>query len=74
MQGPFSEELDIAMFKKFNARFVVTKDSGAVGGFDEKVRAAAECHAKLIVVGRANEEEGIGFLDVLNYLRKRFVE
>lgn len=74
MQGPFSEELDIAMFKKFSARYVVTKDSGAVGGFDEKVRAAAACDAKLIVVGRASEEEGIGFSDVLNYLRERFVK
>lgn len=73
MQGPFSEELDIAMFKKFNARFIVTKDSGKVGGFDEKVKAAQVVNAKLIVIGRASEEEGIGFVDVLDYLRKRFV-
>ncbi|MDO4178261.1 MAG: precorrin-6A reductase [Phascolarctobacterium sp.] len=72
MQGPFSEELDIAMFKKFNARYIVTKDSGAVGGFDEKVRAAKACDAKLIVVGRKSEEEGICFAEVLTYLQTRF--
>ena len=41
--------------------------------FDEKVKAAQVVNAKLIVIGRASEEEGIGFVDVLDYLRKRFV-
>ena len=45
MQGPFSKELNVAMLKKYGSKFMVTKDSGAVGGFDEKVEAAAAAGA-----------------------------
>lgn len=72
MQGPFSKELNVAMFKKFGSKFVVTKDSGAVGGFDEKVEAAQAANAKLIVIGRASEETGEGFNDIVSYLQKHF--
>ncbi len=68
MQGPFSIDLNVAMLKKFKARYMVTKDSGEAGGFSDKVEAAAAAGAKLIVVGRAKEESGEGFADVLNYL------
>lgn len=36
MQGPFEEDLNIAMIKHFNAKYLVTKDSGKAGGFEEK--------------------------------------
>ena len=72
MQGPFSKELNIALFKKFRSKFVVTKDSGEVGGFAEKVEAANEAGAKLIVIGRAVEEQGKGFEEILEDLRKNF--
>ena len=58
MQGPFSKELNVATLKKFNSKFMVTKDSGEVGGFLEKVAAAQEAGAKLIVIGRTTEEQG----------------
>ena len=32
MQGPFSEELNIAMLHSTDARYLVTKDTGAAGG------------------------------------------
>ena len=72
MQGPFSKELNVAMFKKFRSKYVVTKDSGEVGGFAEKVEAANEAGAKLIVIGRAVEEQGKGFEEILEDLRKNF--
>ncbi len=72
MQGPFSKELNVALFKKFRSKFVVTKDSGEVGGFAEKVEAANEAGAKLIVIGRAVEEQGKGFDEILEDLRKNF--
>lgn len=43
----------------------MTKDSGAVGGFDEKVEAAAAAGAKLIVIGRAQEETGAGYSEIV---------
>ena len=72
MQGPFSKELNTAMFKKFRSKYVVTKDSGEVGGFAEKVEAANEAGAKLIVIGRAVEEQGKGFVEIVEDLRKNF--
>ena len=72
MQGPFSKELNVAMFKKFRSKYVVTKDSGEVGGFAEKVEAANEAGAKLIVIGRAVEEQGKGFVEIVEDLRKNF--
>jgi precorrin-6A/cobalt-precorrin-6A reductase len=52
MQGPFSQELNKAMFRDFAAAVVVTKDSGQVGGAEEKVRAAAELDLPVIVIKR----------------------
>ena len=72
MQGPFSKELNVAMFKKFCSKYVVTKDSGEVGGFAEKVEAANEAGAKLIVIGRAVEEQGKGLEEIVEDLRKNF--
>lgn len=72
MQGPFSKELNIAMLKKYKSKFMVTKDSGEVGGFAEKVEAAEEAGAKLIVIGRAVEEQGKGFVEIVEDLRKNF--
>lgn len=36
MQGPFSFALNQAMMEQFHIRWLVTKDGGAAGGFDEK--------------------------------------
>lgn len=71
MQGPFSKELNIAMLKKYHSKFMITKDSGAVGGFDEKVEAAEAAGAKLIVIGRT-KEEGSGYTEILNYLSNKY--
>lgn len=73
MQGPFSKELNIAMMKKFHSKFMVTKDSGAAGGFEEKVEAAEAAGAKLIVIGRT-KEEGTGYSDILNNLYQQFAD
>lgn len=72
MQGPFSKELNIAMLRKFQSKFMVTKDSGAAGGFDEKVEAAETAGAKLIVIGRAEVEQGKGYSDIVSFLRQRY--
>ncbi len=72
MQGPFSKELNIAMFKKFGSKYVVTKDSGTVGGFEEKVEAAEAAGAKLIVIGRASQEAGNGYSEIVSYLKQHF--
>lgn len=55
MQGPFSKELNTAMLKQFDAAYLVTKDSGKVGGFEEKLLSAREAGAKVILIGRPKE-------------------
>lgn len=55
MQGPFSKELNLAMLRAVDASYFVTKESGKSGGFLEKVQAAKEAGATLIVIGRPSE-------------------
>ena len=56
-QGPFSEESNVHHLKEFGAEFLVTKESGAVGGFYEKVSAAEKCGAELLIIRRPVEAE-----------------
>lgn len=58
MQGPFSEEMNIALIRHYGADVMITKESGTAGGFMEKVAAAEKTGARLIVVRRPPEPEG----------------
>ena len=68
MQGPFSREMNVAMLKSVDAKFLVTKDSGSKGGFGEKQAAAREAGAKLVVIGRPPQREGLNFAETLSLL------
>ena len=52
LQGPFSCELNMALFREYGADVMVTKNSGAVGGMDEKMKAAIAMKMKVVVVQR----------------------
>ena len=69
MQGPFSKELNLALLRQFDIRFLVTKDGGAAGGFGEKAAAAAEAGVKLLVIRRP-AEEGEDFDAILRHCRE----
>ncbi len=58
MQGPFSEELNAAMINSIDAKFLVTKESAASGGFEEKINACIKTNINCLVLKMA-EEEGI---------------
>lgn len=70
MQGPFSEELNLAMLKQVKASWLVTKNSGKEGGYPEKCEAAIRAGVNLVVIGRPAEhaenmmetEEAIAYL------------
>lgn len=68
MQGPFSEELNIAMLQHTKAAYFVTKESGQAGGFKEKLDAAKATGAILVVVGRP-AETGSTMEQVKRYIR-----
>jgi precorrin-6A/cobalt-precorrin-6A reductase len=59
MQGPFSFEMNLATLRQVDAKYIVTKDSGREGGFEEKMRAAKTAHATAVVVGRPSHEAGV---------------
>ncbi len=69
MQGPFSEEVNRAMFKAANARILVTKNSGAAGGFPEKVRAAQSLGMLTAVLVNQNEADGVSLEEACNVIR-----
>lgn len=73
MQGPFSVGMNAAMIKSVNAAYVVTKESGKAGGFEEKALAAMKAGAKLVVIGRPESGAlGVSFGETLDLLERRF--
>lgn len=70
MQGPFNEELNYAMLKQTNARYLVTKEAGKNGGFLEKINAAASLNIKTIIIGRPKEAEGYIYSQVIERLNE----
>lgn len=59
--GPFSETLNISLFKEYSVSYVVMKDSGDKGGTKEKLTACQKLGIKAIMIGREDE---IGVSDI----------
>ena len=64
MQGPFSRELNEALIRQFHIVYLVTKDGGKAGGFQEKVQAAENTGIELVLIRRP-EETGESFDEVV---------
>jgi precorrin-6Y C5,15-methyltransferase (decarboxylating) len=58
-QGPFTEDVNLAQLKMIDARYIVTKASGNTGGFEEKIRAASECHVIPVIIGQPPQVSGV---------------
>ena len=69
-QGPFSEETNYATLKQIDARYLVTKDSGTAGGYEDKVRAAMRAGATVILIERP-KEEGLTYDQVVEQLNSK---
>lgn len=52
IQGPFSKELNIALYRQYETTLVITKESGKVGSVDEKIDAALELNIPVILIKR----------------------
>ena len=59
MHGPFSRELNEAIIRQYDIKHLITKESGAAGGYLEKAAAAANTGAQLHVIERPYREEGV---------------
>ncbi|SHK31790.1 cobalt-precorrin-6A reductase [Tepidibacter formicigenes] len=52
MKGPFSYEINKALYSFYNVDLVITKESGVEGGFEEKLKASLDLNIKTIVIMR----------------------
>ena len=52
IQGPFSREVNKALIKSFNIKYLVTKNSGKEGGINEKIEASEEEGIKIIILDK----------------------
>ena len=70
MQGPFTKEMNLALLRQCHIETLVTKATGAAGGFWEKVAAAKEAGCRLVVIGRPVHESGLSLEEVKAQLKR----
>ena len=73
MQGPFSQEMNKVMFEDFVAATVIMKESGKIGGSDEKFLAAQQLNLEIIIIKRPKLEYRIlvsNFADLLKKIKE----
>ena len=58
IQGPFSKELNEALFRQYGVTLMITKESGKVGSVDEKLEATLACQIETILIARPNIQYG----------------
>ncbi|MCX3066498.1 MAG: precorrin-6A reductase [Cetobacterium sp.] len=61
MQGPFSKELNVAMMRQLNIKYIVSKKGGNTGGEREKIESAKDIGAISIMLSRPNVEYPVVF-------------
>lgn len=71
MQGPFTHEMNAALLRQTGAGILVTKDTGAAGGFAEKLSAARAVGAAVLVIARPREESGRTLEEMQAYLAEK---
>lgn len=72
MQGPFSKEMNTATLRQYDCCYLVTKDTGHAGGFQEKIDAALECGAVPVIIGRPLQESGLSVRECRRMLAEYF--
>lgn len=70
-KGPFSKEANCSLIRALGIDIMVTKASGAVGGFWEKAEAARECGIELVVIRRPVAEHGLAVEQLKSELMER---
>lgn len=61
LQGPISYELEKAFIHQYDAKGILTKDSGIEGGVLEKLKAVRDCNIKLIVIEKPKFDYELSF-------------
>ncbi|MCQ4725848.1 precorrin-6A reductase [Anaerotignum faecicola] len=71
MQGPFSKEINSAVMKQYNIKYMLTKETSGRGGYNEKIEACKDAAVTPIVIGRPRES-GYSIEEVREIIEKRF--
>ena len=56
LQGPFSQKLNEAILEQYQIAWLVTKDGGRAGGFEEKLSAAQAVGVQTVLVERPSDQ------------------
>ena len=67
LQGPFSTALNEAIIDQYNIQCLVTKKSGATGGWNEKIIAAKNKGIPVYVVSQSRQDSGLSFDEICEY-------
>lgn len=73
IQGPFTKEFNLALYKQFGVTTMITKESGKAGSVDEKLEAAIELGIETIMIKRPKINYGNAysdFSDILAHINK----
>ena len=70
LQGPFSQKMNEAVLEQYQIHWLVTKDGGKAGGFEEKLAAARQTGASVLLVGRPTDT-GESFEAILADIKER---
>lgn len=68
MEGPFSRQLNEAIFRHLGIDLLITKESGQAGGFTAKLEAALACGCRVAVLRRPEPAAGEVFWDTHSLL------
>lgn len=52
VQGPFSKAFNQMIIKNYEIKYLITKDTGAIGGFNDKIYSAAEANIETFIKKR----------------------
>jgi precorrin-6x reductase len=69
MEGPFSRDLNEALFRHLQIDLLVTKDSGEAGGFSAKIEAAVKIGFRVAVLKRPAPAKGEVFHNISSLLQ-----
>lgn len=72
--GACDLDTNISHIEKSNAKYLVTKESGSVGGFLEKISACKIRGVIPIVISRPIDVNGLTLKDTINYLDTLYLE
>lgn len=71
MQGPFTKDMNVATMRQYGLKTLVTKDTGTVGGFQDKA-ALSELGYRVIIIKRPTDERGYSMAEIKEIILKTY--